>query len=401
MASVTAAAGAGSSVPGTSFNPGRVYSVDLLRGLVMIVMALDHTREYFSNIRFAPGDLAHTYGALFFTRWITHFCAPAFFFLAGVSIFLTTKKGAELSSFLWKRGLWLVFLELTLVAGLWTFTLTPRPRFMVIWTLGWAMVAMSVLVRLPIRYSAIFGISLIVLHNLFDGVKPAVFGKFDWLWMILHQPSFYELHSAYLPRYFLVLYPLIPWVGVMAAGYALGAVLMKPAPQRRRFLLLTGALMVALFLVLRATNFYGEPPAGTGFEGNGPFHHQATTTLSVIAFLGVEKYPPSLDFLLMTLGPALMLLAWFDKVDFQSSMGKFWRKIAVYGRVPMFYYMVHIFLIHMLAVTIAWVFHRPGNSFNLPTVYCFWLAVVLALYLPCRWFAELKRHRKDWWLSYL
>ncbi|HEV3036823.1 MAG TPA: heparan-alpha-glucosaminide N-acetyltransferase domain-containing protein [Candidatus Angelobacter sp.] len=400
--SLTAVTKADSSVgPAASFNPGRVYSVDLLRGMVMIIMALDHTREYFSNIEFAPGDLAHTYGALFFTRWISHFCAPAFFFLAGVSIFLSAKKGPELSSFLWKRGLWLVFLELTLVASLWSFTLTPTPRFIVIWALGWAMVAMSVLVRAPLRYSAICGIGLILLHNLFDGVKPAAFGKFDWLWMILHRVGVYHLHSSYLPKYFLVIYPLIPWIGVMAAGYALGSILKKPERQRRRFLLVTGTVMVTLFLVLRATNLYGDPPAGTGFEGSGPFKPQATTMLSVIAFLNVEKYPPSLDFLLMTLGPALMLLAWFDKLNFQSSIGKVWKSIAIYGQVPMFYYIVHLFLIHLLAVTIAWLFHRPENSFGLPMVYCFWLAVVLLLYLPCRWFAGLKRRRKDWWLSYL
>src|SRR4051794_31982045 len=192
----------------------RLNSVDLLRGLVMAIMALDHTRDYFSNLTFQPEDLSHTYGALFFTRWITHFCAPTFFFLAGTGAYLSRKRGAELSKFLFTRGLWLVFLELTLIGFAWTFQPQPSLGFLVIWALGWAMVALALLVRLPLKYLALISIGMIVFHNAFDTVKPAVFGKFSWLWLLLHNQGYYPITQQIG---FFVLYPLVPWIGVMGA----------------------------------------------------------------------------------------------------------------------------------------------------------------------------------------
>ena len=402
--------------------PGRLDSVDLLRGLVMVIMALDHVRDYFSYLRFAPEDLSHTFGALFFTRWITHFCAPSFFFLAGTGAYLSLGKGkhpAQLSSFLWKRGLWLVFLELTVVGFGWTFIPRPILALLVIWALGWSMVVMALMVRLPMAAIATLGVGMMALHDLFDKVNPATFGKLSWLWMMLHQPGFYQLKANFLPPQagFFILYTLIPWVGVMAAGYALGPILRKPVHERRRLLWMIGGAMVLAFLLLRATNVYGNPPADAGFASPGPFVHQKTAELSVIAFLNVEKYPPSLDYLLMTLGPAMMMLAWFDRFNFKSAAGRLWEKILVYGRVPMFYYLVHIYLIHLMAIAVALMYHQPvGWLWNgvftsaplpdhyghgLPFIYAMWMLAVAILYYPCKWFAGVKQRRRDWWLGYL
>jgi uncharacterized membrane protein len=394
---------------------GRLNSVDLLRGLVMAIMALDHTRDYFSNLTFQPEDLSHTYGALFFTRWITHFCAPTFFFLAGTGAYLSKKRGAELSNFLWKRGLWLVFLELTLIHLAWTFQFQPGLGFLVIWALGWSMVALALLVRLPMKAIAIISVAMIVFHNTLDKVTPAAFGKMSWLWVILHQPGFFLIKPPQLG--FFVLYALIPWMGVMGAGYAFGALLQKPAQERRKTLLMLGGAMTAAFVILRATNIYGNPPVGFGFASPGPFVVQKTTELTTIAFFNVEKYPPSLQYLLMTLGPAIMLLAWLEKVDLNRGMGRLWEKILVFGRVPMFYYILHIFLIHAMAVAVAaikgqpigWLLHGAfengpppnGYGYGLGIVYLMWLIALVILYFPCKWYADLKQRQKDWWLSYV
>jgi uncharacterized membrane protein len=393
----------------------RLNSVDLLRGLVMAIMALDHTRDYFSNLTFQPEDLSHTYGALFFTRWITHFCAPTFFFLAGTGAYLSKKRGSELSSFLWKRGLVLVVMELTLIHFAWTFQLQPALGFLVIWALGWSMVALAVLVRLPIRMVAIISVGMIVLHNAFDKVTPAAFGKLSWLWVILHQPGFVPIKPPQIG--FFVLYALIPWIGVMGAGYAFGALLQKPAEERRKTLLMLGGAMILCFVILRATNIYGNPPIGFGFASPGPFAVQKTTELTIISFFNVEKYPPSLQYLLMTLGPAIMLLALFEKVNLQRGLGRLWEKVLVFGRVPMFYYILHIFLIHAMAVAaaaimgqpIGWILHGGfengpppnGYGYGLPIVYLMWLIALVILYFPCNWYAGLKQRRKDWWLSYI
>jgi uncharacterized membrane protein len=401
---------AGPLVVGTS----RLNSVDLLRGLVMAIMALDHVRDYFTHLQFAPEDLRFTWGTLFFTRWITHFCAPCFFFLAGTGAFLSRKKGAELASFLWKRGLWLVFLELTVIGVAWTFL--PAPGYGgVIWALGWSMVILSVLVRLPVRMVGAIGVATIVLHNLLDPVQIASFGRFGWAWIILHSPNFIPIAPKI--GFIFILYVLIPWFGVMAAGYAFGAVLQQPADKRRKTLLLLGASMTLAFIVLRATNAYGNPPQQLAFASPGDFAVQKTTTLTVIDFFDVEKYPPSLQYLLMTLGPSIMLLALFEKVDLRRGIGRFWEKILVFGRVPMFYYICHLFLIHTMAILSAFAFRQPAAwlwhgaffaarkpptyGFNLGYIYLMWLTALVILYFPCKWFAGVKARRKDWWLSYL
>jgi uncharacterized membrane protein len=388
----------------------RIVSLDIFRGLIMVVMALDHTRDYFTNLRFEPETLAQTYTALFFTRWITHFCAPMFFFLAGTGAFLYGRRHtpAELSRFLWTRGLWLIALEFTVVGTGWTFQI-PFGFFGVIWALGACMVILAAVVRLPMRWIGALSIGMIVTHNLLDHLRPRQFGYLAWLWSLLHARG-----GVLLPfqiREF-VLFPLIPLMGVMAAGYVFGRLYLLERDRRRRLLAILGLVLIAAFIVLRLTNIYGNPPAGLGGVSQGDFHIQPTLEKTVIVFFDVEKYPTSLQFLLMTLGPSFLLLAWFDKTYVPRGLGA----LLTFGRVPMFFYVLHIYLIHSLAVIVAvlhhesvgWLLHGgffgevPDNyGYNLPFVYLMWMIAVTLLYLPCRWFAELKQRRRDWWLSYL
>ena len=396
------------TVPATTSS--RIVSLDIFRGLIMVVMALDHTRDYFTNLRFEPETLAQTYAALFFTRWITHFCAPMFFFLAGTSAFLYGRRHTpgEFSRFLWTRGLWLIALEFTVVGTGWTFQI-PFGFFGVIWALGASMLIMAAIVRLPMRWIGVLSIGMIVTHNLLDPLRPRQFGSLAWLWNLLHARG-----GVLLPfqiREF-VLFPLIPLMAVMAAGYVFGQLYLMERDGRRRLLTTLGLVLIAAFMVLRLTNIYGNPPAGQGGVSQGDFRIQPTLEKTVILFFDVEKYPTSLQFLLMTLGPSFLLLAWLDKTYVPRGMGA----LLTFGRVPMFFYVVHIYLIHSLAVLVAalhhesvgWLFHGAffgetpdGYGYNLPFVYLMWAIAVALLYFPCRWFADLKQRRKDWWLSYL
>jgi uncharacterized membrane protein len=256
---------------------------------------------------------------------------------------------------------------------------------------------------------------MIAVHNAFDTVAPATFGKMSWLWLVLHQKGFIPLTGT---AGLFVAYPLVPWIGVMGAGYALGSVLKQPAEKRRNTLLWLGAAMTLAFIVLRATNVWGHQPEQRAFPSEGLFHVQPSVSLTLIDFLDTQKYPPSLQFLLMTLGPALLLLVWFEKVDLKKGFGLFWDKVLIYGRVPLFYYLLHIMLIHMMAIISALIFRQPaawlwnggyfagprpqGYGHNLPYIYLMWLSAVVILYVPCRWYARVKATHKDWWwLSYL
>jgi uncharacterized membrane protein len=407
--------------PGTP-RAERLVSVDLVRGIVMVIMALDHVRDFFTYLRPAPEDVLNTTLPLFFTRWITHFCAPVFFFLAGTGAFLssTRKSPKEICHFLWTRGLLLVLLEETLVNFGWTFRpFVPGFSALVIWTLGWSMVLLAPLVRwLPVRVIAVIGVAMIAGHNLLDRVTPEQFGGFGFLWNVAHTPGFQQFTTFHgIPIVGFVLYPLVTWVGVMAAGYAFGAILRKPAAERRRWVLGLGVACILLFVIVRAGHGYGNPPLDfrSFTPSNGDFHLEATPSQSLVAFLNVQKYPPSLQYLLMTLGPALILLGLLDGVTL-ASLGGLGRAVLIYGRVPMFYYLLHIFLIHILAVVVAFAFHQPaawllqggifqplppGYGHGLPFIYLIWIAVVVILYLPCKWFADLKARRKDRWLSYI
>jgi uncharacterized membrane protein len=394
----------------TTAPASRIVSLDIFRGLIMVVMALDHTRDFFTNLRFEPETLAYTNAALFFTRWVTHFCAPMFFFLAGTGAYFYGRRRtpAELSRFLWTRGLWLIFLEFSVVGIAWTFQI-PFGFFGVIWALGASMVIVAAIVRLPIRWVGALSIAMIVGHNLLDPLRPSQFGSLAWLWTLLHARG-----GVLLPfgiRNF-VLFPLMPWVGVMSAGYAFGQIYLLERERRRKLLTILGSVLIAAFLLLRLTNVYGNPPVGQGGVSQGDFHPQPTLEKTIILLLDVEKYPPSLQFLLMTLGPSFLLLAWLDKTYVPRGLGP----LLTFGRVPMFFYILHLYVIHLLAVAMAalqhqpvgWLFHGAflagspdGYGYNLPFTYLMWITAVAILYLPCRWFAALKQRRKDWWLSYL
>ena len=384
------------SVSTISADRQRLDSIDLLRGLVMVLMALDHVREYFTEARFDPLDLTQTSAALFATRWITHFCAPAFILLAGTSAYLVSKRRtrAGLSRFLLTRGLWLVFLELTVVIFAWSFDLSYKGGLdlAVIWAIGWSMISLAALVYLPVSAVGAIGILMILGHNALDGIKPEALGAWAPVWSVLHV-------QGPIP-YGFVVYPLVPWIGVMAAGYALGTVYDLPDARRRRILSWLGLATIAGFLALRALNVYGDPQ---------PWSAQSSALFSVLSFMNLAKYPPSLLFLLATLGPALLALAWFE-----HARGAAARFFVTIGRVPLFFYVIHIALAHLLAGLAAlilgygpevltnrpWVL-SPGWGFGLPVVYVMWAIVVLALYPACRWFAAIKQRRRDWWLSYL
>ena len=397
-----------------------------MRGIVMIIMALDHTRDYFSYLTFQAEDLSHTYGWLFFTRWITHFCAPTFFFLAGTGAYLALGRGkttGQIAHFFWTRGLWLIFLEFTVLTYVWTFVPGMLVGFSVISCLGACMILMALLVRLPVKWLGAFGVAVIALHNLTDRVDPAQFGKFAWVWTLLHEPGFIAVPGT--KSGFMVLYALVPWVGVMAAGYAFGAILRRPPAERQKATLAIGFTAMAAFVLLRATGVYGNlaPGLDFGFQVSpGPWQHFPQTSLTIISFLNVAKYPPSLEYLLMTLGPMLVALALLDRLtqDRLTQDGRLnalGRWTLVYGRVPLFYYVLHIFAIHLLAVAVAlachqspdWLLHGafwaapnpPGYGHGLPFIYGMWALAVGLLYFPCAWFAALKARRKDWWLSYL
>jgi uncharacterized membrane protein len=397
------------TVPQSS--PPRLACVDLLRGVVMIIMALDHTRSFFTGLQFAPEDLAHTSGALFFTRWITHFCAPVFFLLAGTGPALSLSQGksvAQISSLFWTRGLWLVLLALTLVSYAWTYVF-PFWFSDVLWSLGWSMVAMALLIRLPVSWIAALGTILIVSHNLLDSVSPAAFGRFAPVWVILHGHGWFWIKPGKLG--FFVLFALIPWVGVMAVGYALGFLLQRG--NRRTLVFGIGAMLTIAFVVLRVFRLYGngQPSLQTwAAEIAGPWRVQPTLTLTVVSFFNTLKHPASLQFLLMTLGPALMALAWFDKIKSDRGLAKI---LLVFGRVPLIFYVLHLFLIHSTAVWTALVLHQPaawllyggpllhsapaGYGHGLPFIYAIWATVLVLLYLPCKWLMNMKQQHPDWW----
>jgi uncharacterized membrane protein len=384
----------------------RLESVDLLRGIAMILMALDHTRDFLGTPGISPTNLAQASAGLFLTRWITHLCAPVFFLLVGTgaSLSLRSKSRAALSGFLFTRGLWLIFLEVTVVRFAMQFNVDYRVTMLIVfWALGWAMITLSVLVFLPRWAIGTFGVLMIVLHNVLDIGDSSFFGRFAPLFVVLHQPGPILSSGSHI---IFVAYPLIPWVGVTAAGFALGKVFEWPAERRKKFLLLLGLGLIAAFIVLRFFNDYGD---------QAPWTHQESAFFTFLSFLNTTKYPPSLLFLLMTQGPAMLLLRAFD-----DGTPRWLRPALVYGRVPLFYFVLHLALIHLFAVIVCMVrfgsVHRmfespdlgqypfnapPGWGFSLPGVYLSWILVVIALYPLCAWFANLKQRRKDPWLRYL
>ncbi len=360
----------------------RLAAVDRLRGLVIVVMALDHVRDYFSNAEFDPVDLQHTTPGYFATRWITHFCAPVFMFLAGAAVALRERRSgrAGLASFLARRGAFLIVLEITVVHVGWKLDLHyPRVRLMVVWALGGAMLTLAalLLLRLSTRTIAIFGLVVITGHNLLDGLHPG--GPWRIPWSMLHEPGEHPLLGSHG---LFVLYPLVPWVGVMALGYVLGPLLDAEDERRRRTLRVLGGALILAFVVLRLVNRYGDPMPWSSQPRGAAY--------TLLSFLNLEKYPPSLDYLLATLGPALLVLPALGRLQ-----GRCARFLETFGRVPLFFYVVHIYVIHLSALVI-------GRAFPLPGVYVVWLAVVLVLLPACAWYGRLRARRRDLaWLSYL
>ena len=378
----------------------------------MIIMALDHIRDFFhiGAMTFSPEDLSRTTPLLFVTRWITHVCAPTFMFLAGLGAFFRLQRGgskAGLSRFLLSRGLWLIVLEATVMRLAMNFTFaTQFPLLLLIlWALGVSMIALAALIHLPPR--VLLAVSLVIMagHNLLDGIQARDLGAWAPLWNVLHQPGVFLVQGFAV----VVAYPVLPWIGVMAAGFCAGELYRLEPARRRRTLIVTGLACLALFVALRALNVYGDP---------SPWSSQRSTIVTVLSFLRVTKYPPSLQFLLMTLGPSLLALAALDGRSLSP------RHILVaIGRVPLFYYVVHFWLIHVLASTMAWLrYGRPSLAYlfqPLPSMggprplfppdfgyelwvsYAIWIVVVAALYPMCLWFSQLKARRQEWWTSYL
>lgn len=379
----------------------RVQAIDVVRGLAMVVMALDHTREFWSPTPVRAEDVAQASVLLFLTRWATYFCAPTFVFLSGASIYLYQQKQpdrATVSRFLLTRGLWLVVLEVFVVAGVlhWNYQLV---LLQVIWVIGWSMVALAGLIWLPRWLLAALALAILAGHNLLPPVQPVTAATLGWA--LLHNGPFVYAPAAPLPP-FLVAYSIGPWLGVMLAGYLLGPWLRLPLPQRNRRLRWAGAGLLLLFGALRATNWYGDP---------SPWSEQERGLVySVLSFVNVTKYPPSLLFDCLTLGVALLLLS---VAETATSRPAHW--LRTYGQVPFFYYLLHLALISGGAWCWTQVaFGQPYNfSFidikewpaayapSLLRAYVVWAAVVLVLYAPCRWYQRYKQQHAHWWLSYL
>jgi uncharacterized membrane protein len=385
----------------------RIESIDLLRGFVMVLMALDHVRDYFHADAFLydPLDLSKTSVILFFTRFITHYCAPVFVFLAGTSAYLVgVRKGKnELTEFLVKRGLWLIFLELTVINFAWFFNIhfyfIP---LIVIWALGVGMIFLAGASRLPWQAILVIGIILTAGHNLFDGFHVEGQGGDAIAWSILHDPNVFRMGSHTL----FIGYPVISWIGVMFLGYCFGKFYEAPFDEVRRKKMLSrlGFGLIGLFIVIRLINVYGDPNQWTS---------QSTATFTFLSFLNVTKYPPSLLYLLVTLGPAILFLAYAENIR-----NGFSQIFVTLGRVPLFYYVLHIYFIHLFAMAAAvatgynpgtmvfdtWVgFSKEltGYGFSLGVVYLVWLFLLVCLYPLCRWFERYKmEHREQWWLSY-
>lgn len=405
----------------------RIDSIDLLRGIVMVIMMLDHTRDFVHNavFQFDALDPTRTNVALYFTRWITHFCAPTFVFLAGTGAYLQLARGKskrELSRFLITRGLWLIFLEITIVRIGVSFSFDYRifGMFQVIWVIGASMIVLAALIHLPLSLVTAFSGLMVVFHNLFDGFRveswrgenspiPGIGAK---VWMLLHQPfEAFPILPILSPVIF-VIYPLIPWVGVMALGYAFGVLYRKDAAYRLRVLKIIGTTAIVLFIVLRAFDLYGDPQK---------WSQQKNLVFTVLSFLNTTKYPPSLLFLLMTLGPSILALAYFERIapaPRNSFVGRVREFFITFGRVPLFFYLMQWFTAHAISVLlhlafgkpVKWLFQSPidwfsgppqGVGFNLGVVYLSWILGVLLLYPLCKWFAGVKKRRRDWWLSYL
>jgi uncharacterized membrane protein len=379
--------------------PRRDDAIDWLRGLVMAIMVLDHARDFWMGFGVRPTDLTRTTPVLFATRFVTHFCAPVFVLLAGTAAYLYGRRRTpgERTRFLLSRGLFLVVLELTVIRMMWV----PDPFYhftllQVIWAIGWSLVVLAGLAYAP--RAVVFGVGAVLVlgHNAFDGVHARQFGALAPLWNVLHERAALKPWPGHT---FFVSYPLVPWIGVMALGYAFGPIVERPLAFRRSFCLKLGLALTLAFFALRAVNHYGDPV---------PWSTQRSPVFTLLSFLNVEKYPPSLDYLLVTLGPALVLFAFAPALAARS------RFLVTFGKVPLLFYVAHLFLLRYLSIPVAVArfgtaaaFARPpqgtGGSPQFPLIvtYLVWLVALVALYPLCRWYARLKATKKAVWMSYL
>ncbi len=400
--------------PPSALRPNsRLTSLDALRGTVMIIMAIDHIRDFFDRYSMSnsPTDLTQTSAIMFFTRWITHFCMPVFMFCAGASAFLWWSRGkktrGQLSWFLGTRAVWFLALEVVVMNFAYSFNVSAHSviLLLVLYIFGACMLLMAALVHLPLRWLAVLSIAFIVLHNLLDTYSAAHFGNFSWAWHLLHQPGVIMLGNR--PAF--VVYPILPWIGVLAAGFCFAPIFNLDDNVRRTITLRLGFALTAAFFVIRAINVYGDPSHWTT---------QKSAVFTGLSFLNCTKYPASLDFILMTIGPALLLLVWYDRIRFSSR-----NPLIVFGRVPLLYFVMHFYAIHMLLGIMSYI--RYGNrafSFIFNTIpamggpgeayppdfgyplwvtYAIWIGLVAALYPLCSRFAQYKATHRSWWLSYL
>ncbi len=379
----------------TTSIPTRLPSIDILRGLVIVLMTLDHTRDFFSNSHFNPTDLDKTTLALFLTRWVTHFCAPVFVFLAGMSAYLwMSRRGpdAPISRFLLQRGVLLLVLTLTVEAWAWNFRNDFRMMDGgVLWAIAWSMIALAGLIKLPLSWLMGIGGLMIFSHNAFDALKVDDMGSFGPWWAILHTGEDVLLGNAWGINPY---YPLIPWIGVMAVGYGFGHWFSNTYWRTRRRLLMLGGTMLLGFVLLRFSNLYGDPK---------PWQAYPDPMFTVLSFLNCHKYPPSLLYLLMTLGPALMILGLVEGRSVHQLAA-----LQVFGRTPLLFYLLHLYVIHLLALAVAFISNGPVDAlmgggiwskdipadygYTLPEVYGFWLLILLVMYPICRGFETLYSH---------
>jgi uncharacterized membrane protein len=383
----------------------RISSLDIFRGMIMILMALDHTRDFFhvDAFKFMAEDLTQTTPGLFLTRWITHFCAPGFAFLAGISAFLygsKTNSKKELASYLITRGLILVLLELTVVRFGWRFEIDYSSiSGLVIWALGWGMVFLAALIYLPKYILAALSISILLFHNLLDLVPVPENKILEFILTFFHRSADVNIHDSFG---IFILYPVLPIIGLMGLGYTLGEWYKTGADANKRQgdLIISGSVMIVLFIIVRLINHYGDP---------SPWTDQKNPLFTILSFINVTKYPMSLDYVLMTIGPSLLLLAFIEKV--RTSVLS---PVAVIGRVSLVFYIIHIYLIHFLALCLATITHPEkmhdiwGGKWNklaqygqsLPVVYLIWIGIVTILYYICIRYGAFKRKSPLKWLRY-
>ena len=415
------------AAPASAYGPAtiavgaRITEIDMLRGLVIVLMALDHVRDYFflaGGFAVNPLNPEQTTPWLYFTRWITHLCAPTFVLLAGVSAYLQVAKGKttpQLSGFLLTRGLWLIVLELTVLSFGWSFFLPYLVFMQVIWAIGWSMVALAALIWLPRMAVLAIGLAIVFGHNLLDPITPQHFGSLGVLWTLLHDGG--PIFAGGVPVA-LAAYPVLPWMGVIALGYGMGGLFAQAPETRDRTLLMLGLAMLAAFFVLRWFEFYGNPSAGLAlgpFGAGASWRDQDSIGGAIMVFFDVQKYPPSLQFLLVTLGVVFTLWPLLARLR-----GPLASVLNTFGAVPFFFYVLHIYVVHLLAIAanaalgrdVSGFFNYLVNGFvapeslahvgfTLPWIYVAWIAVLALLYPLCRWWQGVKARRRDWWLSYL